>query len=170
MHRFIQKLRQKPKATRRRIAFGTSLSVTGVIFAIWLTVMIQGPAVPAAGQQTQTASPLGAFQDNAGSAFSELQQQFADEPGGTSTPSDPTKTNTATDGTDAGVGETRTVDTQPYWQVNDNKEGGTNQEEGSVNESGGESANSPNADPRTPTENSADFWSQDKDTESDDWF
>lgn len=39
MFDFIEKLRQKPEKTKRRIVFLTSFSIVGIIFVIWLSVV-----------------------------------------------------------------------------------------------------------------------------------
>jgi hypothetical protein len=122
MRRFIHKLRQKPKSTRQKIAFGTSASVTGVIFAVWLTVMIAGGGVGTTTgdteSQSQAASPLAAFEDNANSAFTEFRDRL------TASSSNATTTTTATssaerDDMQSEQEGTQTVERQPYWETND---------------------------------------------------
>lgn len=39
MFEYLEKLRQKPESSRKKIAFFTSFSVVAVIFAVWLTVI-----------------------------------------------------------------------------------------------------------------------------------
>jgi hypothetical protein len=80
MRRFLQKLRKKPKSTRRKIAFGTSASITSAIFAIWLTVVLASGGIGVTADsrsQNQAASPLGALGANAGSAITEVRERLS---------------------------------------------------------------------------------------------
>lgn len=81
----LERLRQKPHETRKRYALGTSATVTGLIFIMWLTVLNHGflgddQEVPSlnGNQVNQTASPLSAFSSNAASAFQQLRDGFRD--------------------------------------------------------------------------------------------
>ncbi|MEX2515006.1 MAG: hypothetical protein WD335_02680 [Candidatus Paceibacterota bacterium] len=87
---FLEQLRNKSPETRKRFALGTSATVTGVIFVMWLTVFNHGPYGSEGSlqntniAQTQTASPLSAFSDNAASAFQEFRDHFASDSATTS--------------------------------------------------------------------------------------
>lgn len=133
MRRFVQKLKDKPKETRHKIALGTSLSATGLIFIIWLTVITQGGLATggtAKGASQQTASPVTALQDNAAAAYQSIRSQV--EPSSTSTPTssqpltadiEPGTTSAAetpSDGKDAAP-----IDSGSYWKKNQQEE--TNQ-------------------------------------------
>lgn len=79
----LERLRQKPHETRKRYALGTSATVTGLIFIMWLTVLNHGflgddQEVRSlnGNQVSQTASPLSAFSNNAASAFQQLRDGF----------------------------------------------------------------------------------------------
>jgi hypothetical protein len=78
---WLQKLRKKSPKTRHRIALGTSVSVTCLIFVMWVTVLNYGvenevESLQAGDSTNQTASPLSAFGNNAASAFKQLKQGF----------------------------------------------------------------------------------------------
>ncbi len=120
MRRFIQKLRQKPKSTRRKIAFGASASITGVIFAVWLTVLVAGGGVTGeTAGQTQTASPLGALESNANSALSEVRDQLSASVatnGTTTASSSQASTNTAPTINEED-NTTEPADDRSYWET-----------------------------------------------------
>lgn len=113
MQRFLEKLRKKPVETRKRYALGTSVTVSGLIFVMWLTVVSFGPFGSEGSLQntnigeTQTASPLSAFSNNASSAFQELRDQLSsmdaalgtssDQSGDTNQVSDNNQSNTRYD-------------------------------------------------------------------------
>lgn len=97
----IERLRNKPPKTRKRVAFGTSAAVTSLIFVMWLTVLNHGfvdNGIEAQQLDTnttqQTASPLSAFSDNAATAFRELKNSFREIEGATTSPA---TTTTSTD-------------------------------------------------------------------------
>lgn len=128
MRRFIHKLRQKPKSTRRKIALGTSASVTGLIFIIWLTIIVQGGVVSSVQQdpQAQTASPVSAIKGNASAAFSSLQNRLQGESGTTSAASaniaaesSSSTQSTTSDKKLDNSGNTQRIEREPYWQAND---------------------------------------------------
>lgn len=165
MRRFIHKLRQKPKSTRRKIAFGTSASITGVIFAVWLTVMIAGGGVGSATGsdvgQSQTASPLNALENNAASAFTAVRDELT----GTSTATTTSSTTTASSSqqsatnteptTEPTQNRAQTVDRQPYWEANDRAD---------QNSEG-------NAPPPPPTQTGSDYWNDSSEQQQGDgWF
>jgi hypothetical protein len=166
MRRFIHKLRQKPKSTRRKIAFGASASITGVIFAVWLTVMVAGGGVGTAGTdaaQSQAASPLSALESNAGSAFSEVREQLI----GTSTPTTtPTATTTQANGgqtvqtsTSVQPDRSQPVEQKPYWETNNPPKEDTNNKTQEATDD-----NSPAA------ESGGEFWSDDVNNSDKGWF
>jgi hypothetical protein len=123
MRRFIHKLRQKPKSTRRKIALGTSASVTGLIFVVWLTVVMHGGGLtPTQNPKTQTASPISAIKGNASAAFSTLQNRLRDQSGTTSKASANSARATTSEQTNGNSGDKRFND-QPYWRANDDTAG-----------------------------------------------
>lgn len=121
MRRFLQKLRKKPKSTRRKIAFGTSASITGVIFAVWLTVMLAGGGVgmtTGSTNQDQAASPLSALEGNADSALAEARERLSASGSASSS-----ATTTSGEGMqDKSVQPSKqTSDDQQYWEPNESK-------------------------------------------------
>lgn len=167
MRRFIHKLRQKPKSTRRKIALGTSTSVTGLIFVIWLTVIVQGGGLTPTQEspQTQTASPISAIKGNASAAFSSLQARLGDRPGSTSTASankaveinDSTQATTANRQANDST-NTERVEKQPYWQANDS--------------ASGQDTRQRSKEPEKGSQTSGNFWQEDQNSEGDSggWF
>ena len=83
MSGLLEQLRSKKPETRKRFAFGISTSVTGVIFIMWLTVFNHGllsldsDIQDISTSNSQNASPLSAFSDNAASAFRQLRSGFS---------------------------------------------------------------------------------------------
>lgn len=83
MPSWLQHLRSKSPQTRHRVALGTSVGVTCLIFVMWVTVLNFGTVEPTESLQatadntTQTASPLSAFGANAASAFRQLKAGFS---------------------------------------------------------------------------------------------
>jgi cytoskeletal protein RodZ len=131
MRRFIHKLRQKPKSTRRKVALGTSASVTGLIFVVWLTVVMHGGGLtPTQNPQTQTASPISAIKGNASAAFSTLQNRLQDQSGTTSKASvNSARATTSSAEPEASTSErtgnkdVQRFNDQPYWRANDDMAG-----------------------------------------------
>lgn len=171
MSGFLERLRNKPQETRKRYALGTSVSVTGLIFVMWLTVLNHGflsddNEVPSLNdsQVTQTASPLSAFSDNAASAFQQLMNEFdrSDEAGTTSTTShrDTVAPEELPDrGPDASRSE---VSTDNYWSAE-----GEQSQSGSASRVQGASDTSANTDENEETP----FTSRDYNPQQEsDWF
>lgn len=84
MSGFLERLRKKPHETRKRYALGTSATVTGLIFVMWLTVLNHGFLNSDSevrslnnSQLNQTASPLSVFSNNASSAFRQFRDEFS---------------------------------------------------------------------------------------------
>jgi len=131
MRRLIHKLRQKPKSTRRKIALGTSASVTGLIFVVWLTVVMHGGGLtPTQNPQTQTASPISAIKGNASAAFSTLQNRLQDQSGTTSKAgANSARATTSSAEPEASTSErtgnngNERINDQPYWRANDDTAG-----------------------------------------------
>jgi len=167
MRRLIHKLRQKPKSTRRKIALGTSASVTGLIFVVWLTVVMHGGGLtPTQNPQTQTASPISAIKGNASAAFSTLQNRLQDQSGTTSEASaNSARATTSSAEPEASTSErtgnkdVQRINDQPYWRANDDakKDNQPNQE-------------NVRYDQRSQT--SGNFWQDDQNTQgnSEGWF
>lgn len=61
MFDLIERLRQKPDGAKKRIAFLTSLSLTGFIFAIWLSVIYPDFSFKERQKQTASANKAGMF-------------------------------------------------------------------------------------------------------------
>lgn len=80
---FLQRLRTKPPKTRKRIALGASVTITSLVFVMWVTVLNYGFIGSGPEMQdintntTQVASPLSAFSENASTAFQQLKEGFA---------------------------------------------------------------------------------------------
>lgn len=163
MRRFIQKLRQKPKSTRRKIAFGTSASITGVIFAVWLTVLVAGGGVTGeTAGQAQTASPLGALESNANSAFSEVRDQLSASvaANGTTTASSSQVSTDTAPTMNSQDSSTQAVDNRPYWATQDESV----QDEKAASQ-GKKASTSP------PSQAGNDFWEDNSDTRQEgSWF
>jgi len=161
MRRFIHKLQKKPKSTRQKIALGTSASVTGLIFIVWLTVLFQGGGLTPTdtAPETQTASPISALQNNAAAAVSLLQEQLESQPSTSSTAAvnaanDISTSSTATATRDISDSKdnnrSQRVEREPYWQANDkNEEGNRSQPD---------------------TKSGPGFWQDDPDDKNDGWF
>lgn len=124
MQRLLEKLRNKPAETRKRYALGTSVTVSGVIFIMWLTVIsfgssgIEGSLQNSGISETQTASPLSAFSNNASSAFQELRDQLAGAEAVIGTTTD------EVDDTEQGSSTQNNESPESYWD--DNRTGEVN--------------------------------------------
>lgn len=120
MRRLIQRLREKPPKVRHRVALGTSAVITTVIFVGWVTVISQGFFFTEPGQpETQTASPLSAFGDNASAVYSEFSESFPEYWSGTSS-KEMTGTTSPKTETDSPSGvRTQRVEQAPYWEANE---------------------------------------------------
>lgn len=80
MAHFIERLREKPEAYRRRFALISTSLVTAVIGIVWLTTISFGigsgaPAV-ATSEDATAPSPLSAAESGLGSAYQGLKDQF----------------------------------------------------------------------------------------------
>ncbi len=79
MFSFIEKLRQKPDRTKKQIAFLTALFLAGLIFVVWLSVILPDFQ---RGQKREEAvsklepSPIEAFGETIGAGFSSIGEQF----------------------------------------------------------------------------------------------
>ena len=76
MFDFIERLRAKPEHIRKRIAFGTSIGLTGVVAMGWMAALVAGNAFmltpdPDAPTLAESAQPLSG-------AFANTQSSFAD--------------------------------------------------------------------------------------------
>lgn len=73
----IEKLQQKPKAHRKRIAASTAMVVTSLVFVVWLSVVSRGffsgtaPVEP----ETQAATPLSSLKKDLSSTYSAIKEQ-----------------------------------------------------------------------------------------------
>lgn len=119
MRRLLQNLRNKPSSTKRRIALGTSAAITGFIFVIWVTVISQGYLfnTDSLAEDSQVATPLSAFEDNAAAAF----QQFFSSDNSTTTAA--TSTTTASEPTTTQPRPTIKRDREAYWEVEETNSG-----------------------------------------------
>lgn len=123
MRRLLHNLRNKPAPTKRRIALGTSAAITGFIFVIWVTVVSQGYLfnTDSLEEDSQVATPLSAFEDNAAAAF----QQFFSDNSATISTSSTDSTTTAAESTTTQPRPTTKQDKEAYWEV---EEASSNQE------------------------------------------
>jgi len=78
MFEFLEKLRSKPEATKKRIAFFGALIFSGCILTIWLSVVL--PQIKnfkiVEEPKTETPSPLSALGDNIYDGFSSIKEAF----------------------------------------------------------------------------------------------
>ncbi len=79
MFDFIERLRQKPESSKKKIAFLTSFALVGLIFAVWLSVIY--PDFRFREKQKQTAaavetSPTSSFFENIKEGFSGIKSQI----------------------------------------------------------------------------------------------
>ena len=78
MFELIEKLRAKTDKTKKRVAFSVAGSIAGVIFVVWLSVMI--PGFNSGGQQTKVLgvepSPISTFGEVLYDSFSAIGEQF----------------------------------------------------------------------------------------------
>ena len=79
MFETIERLRQKPERTKKRVAFLVAFCFAGIIFVIWLSVVY--PAFRESGQNEQKVSssepsPLSTFEDTLSTGFSAITDQF----------------------------------------------------------------------------------------------
>ena len=81
MFNFLENLRQKPVSVRKRVAFLTALSIAGLIFVVWLSVIYPDFYT----DQTQQAkakvvepSPVSTFGDTMRSGLAKIGAQFGE--------------------------------------------------------------------------------------------
>jgi hypothetical protein len=77
---FIEKLQRKPEAARKRIAILTAAAITGIIFAVWLSVLmvrVDG-AEETASTAEDGASPISILRDNVADFFVGAKSQFSE--------------------------------------------------------------------------------------------
>ena len=79
MFELIEKLRQKPDGAKKRIAFFGALSISGIIFVIWLSVIYPNWKL-GQSQEEKVAnlepSPISTFASTISSGFSAIKDQF----------------------------------------------------------------------------------------------
>ncbi len=82
MFDLIERLRQKPEKSKKKIAFLASFFVTGLIFAVWFSVIY--PDFSFKQKQKEAAkvvnetSPAEGFFENILAGFSDVKSQFKD--------------------------------------------------------------------------------------------
>ena len=57
MFSYIQKLQQKPRETKKKIALGIAFSVTAILFLFWLSAMLSADT-PTGDVDTEKQSPF----------------------------------------------------------------------------------------------------------------
>ena len=75
----IEKLRQKPDSTKKKIAFLISFSVVGIIFVIWLSVIypdFRKKEIKESNIAKLEPSPISAFTGTLSSGVSVIGEQF----------------------------------------------------------------------------------------------
>lgn len=172
MQDFIHKLRQKPESKRRQIALGTSAAVTGVIFAVWVTVLTQGGVIDSSTQvdNQQTASPVTALGNNATAAFSSFQERFSSSGSSSSSTAQPeeNQADNMPSVNDVGANQNSPVSPKPYWESN-SKQPSSTQKSNNANQT-----ETSHTSPQGHHNEGADFWQDHSDSSdkpsSKDWF
>lgn len=78
MFEYIEKLRGKPEATKKRIAFFGALVFSFFILVIWLSVVVPKVKNPeVVKEKPTTPSPLSAIGDNISDGFSSIKEAFS---------------------------------------------------------------------------------------------
>ena len=81
----IEKVRDKPEMTRRRILVGTTFTITAIIFFFWLSIKLYnagGPTpedlgVKETGPISQVSSVIGDFMQSMGEKINSIKQTFS---------------------------------------------------------------------------------------------
>ena len=77
---FIKKLREKPKATRKRILYITTFFLTGLIFLFWIWTLpyrlSSGSDVSKKESLRKDFTPLYLLKDNISGAYEEVTEGF----------------------------------------------------------------------------------------------
>lgn len=68
----LEKLRQRPKSERQKIAFGGAFAITLVIALIWLSVMMVN--FNTEPQTAQVSGPIEAFVENVSNSFPDFSE------------------------------------------------------------------------------------------------
>lgn len=80
MFQYIEKLREKPDSTKKRVAFLGAFMVSGIIFVVWLSVLY--PSWRNQERKEEAASkiepsPLSGFAGNISQGFSSMRGEFS---------------------------------------------------------------------------------------------
>ncbi len=73
MFEFIENLRQKPNSAKKRIAFFTSLSISLVVFAVWVTVIYPDMKNNRVISETSSSTPVETLASFMSDGFSQLK-------------------------------------------------------------------------------------------------
>jgi len=79
MDSFLEKLRQKPERTRKRIAFASSSVIVGLIAIVWISTKpfsVPSQSVTTIANNNENPSPLEVARQNLGAAYASLKNQF----------------------------------------------------------------------------------------------
>jgi len=80
MFDLIEKLRAKPDSTKKQIAFLVALSVAGIIFVIWLSVIYpdwKEGEIKESNVAKIEPSPLSGFTSNFSNGLTSIKEQFS---------------------------------------------------------------------------------------------
>jgi hypothetical protein len=83
MKTYIEQLRGRPDHHKRRIAFGLATFFTGLIFVVWLSVLLpQGSAVTVAKNESlkkvTAESPFSTFKNGVAQSYEALKESISD--------------------------------------------------------------------------------------------
>jgi len=81
MFNFIEKLRQKPDKTKKKVAFLSALFLCGIIFVVWLSVIFPGFREDQAKKQAVQKlepSPLVTFKATFEAGLSTMKDQYTE--------------------------------------------------------------------------------------------
>jgi hypothetical protein len=81
MFELLDKLRAKPEGTKKQMAFLVALSLVGVIFVVWLTVVypdMRRGQMQEAGVRSAEKSPLSAFWETVSGGFSSIGENISE--------------------------------------------------------------------------------------------
>ncbi len=80
MKRHLDNLRAKPDHVKRNIAFGTSLSITAIIFVFWVvSLTVQAPSISASNDEAPMGveSPFSSMSASIGDAWNSMKDVFS---------------------------------------------------------------------------------------------
>jgi len=77
MFDFLEKLREKPERVKKQVAFIVALSISGIIFVVWLSVIFPSWRSSQVETQSSEPSPLASFTSTFSSGLSDISSQFS---------------------------------------------------------------------------------------------